>query len=434
MRTSTVVCGYDDRVVAWVQRRGPTLVEVMATADFSLFDGALVALATVIVLLMLQRGVRDAPFWRATVTPLASIIGSGFLVVVPLLAGIAGPFSVLAITAIVLLSLCLGDALRFIIRHDRPPADTVMRVLAHTSDLSLAAAFIVSITFYIRLMSGFVLSGIHLYTPFNADLLATLVLAFIGLYGLRRGLSGLERLEEYSVTIKLSIIAALLVGMVHFDVRNGYDLSALPEPGTDWWLSLRELGGMLLIVQGFETSRYLGNSYAADLRVRSMLLAQVLAGVIYVAFVALAMPLMGPLAGEPPQETAIIGLSARITPVLPLMLVVAAAMSQFSAAIADTIGAGGVVERESHQRVPAHLSYLVIAVLAVLLMWVSNIFEVVALASRVFAFYYMLQAAMAARLAWEPAGDRRQPWRAGAYAALALLMLLVVLFARSMET
>lgn len=408
----------------------------MTPTNFSFLDAFLIVFSVAIAFIMLRRSVRDAPFWRATVTPLASIIGSGFLVVVPLLAGVTGPLSVFAIIGIVLLSLWIGGAVRFTILHNEPvgsSAKTTAPMLERLSDISLAFAYVISITFYIRLMCGFVLTGVDVYSPFNADVLATGVLLFIGLYGWRRGLHGLERLEEYSVTIKLAIIASLLAGLIYNDGSHGYDLSDLPLPATSVWEALRQLAGMLLIVQGFETSKYLASTYKAALRSRSMLFAQILAGVIYVVFVALSMPLMGQFAGGSPNETAIIDLSRDITLILPLMLVVAAAMSQFSAAIADTIGAGGVAEEESRGRLPARVSYLAIAIFAVALIWNSNIFEVVALASRAFAFYYMLQAISAAVLAAKVATGRRRQFLMVSYGAQALVLFLIVLFAMSVE-
>ncbi|MEZ5525334.1 MAG: hypothetical protein R3E62_10305 [Pseudomonadales bacterium] len=409
----------------------------MTVDNFSFLDGFLVLFSVIVAAVMLRREVRDAPFWRATVTPLASIIGSGFLVVVPLLASIAGNLAALAITGIVLLSFWLGSALRFNILHDgkKPAAqtDSIARPLERLSDIALAFAYVISITFYIRLMSGFVLTGIDAYTGFNADILATLILVFIGAYGFRRGLGGLERLEEYSVTIKLAIIASLLLGLAYYDVDNGYSLSGLSAPETTLWDGLRQLGGMLLIVQGFETSKYLGSSYSELLRARSMRLAQLMAGAIYIIFVILAMPLMAPFAQMTPDETAIIDLSGTITLALPIMLVIAAAMSQFSAATADTIGAGGVIETETKRRISAHCSYPVIAALAVALIWVSNIFEIVALASRAFAFYYMLQAALAARLAIKVNNGRKRQWLVGSYSMLALILLSIVLFAKPVE-
>lgn len=403
------------------------------SGNFTLFDGLLVLLSTGIAVAMLRPRVRDAPFWRATVTPLASIIGSGFLVVVPLLAGIAGPLSIVAIGAIIALSFWLGAAVRYNILHDgrtpEPGSGRIVTVLERFSDLALAAAYVISITFYVRLMCSFLLTGVHTHSDFNANVLATSVLAFIGIYGWRRGLLGLERLEAYSVTIKLAIIAALLVGLAWHDIGHGDDLSRLPMPDTSLWDTVCQLAGMVLIVQGFETSKYLDAQYDAPLRARSMRLAQWVAGVIYLAFVVLAMPLMAPLAHQSPDETAIIHLSASITLVLPVMLVVAAAMSQFSAAIADTIGAGGVVENEVRGRISCQWCYPMITALAIVLVWTANIFEVIALASRAFAFYYMLQALLAARLASRRAEQARHAWVTAGFLALALAMLFVVIFA-----
>jgi hypothetical protein len=407
----------------------------MAAQEFGLLDVVLIAMAAAITIVMLRPAIRESPFWRATVTPLASIIGSGFLVVVPLLAGSTGKLSVVAIVGIVLLSFWIGAAIRFnILNGERPPGPPVphrTKIFERLSNLTLTCAYVVSITFYVRLMCGFVLAGVGIHTALYADILATLVLGFIGGYGFWRGLRGLEQLEEYSVTIKLSIIAALLFGLACHDVRHGYDLSGMPAPKTDWLESLRQLGGILLIVQGFETSKYMGSSYPAPLRVRSMWVAQVVAGVIYVVFVALAMPLMAPMVSEPPSETAIISLTRQITLVLPVMLVIGAAMSQISAAIADTIGAGGVVEEETRRGLSARRSYLAITAMAIALLWSSSVFEIVALASRAFALYYFVQVSLAATLAFRITSGRRRVWLVCSFTALAMVLLVIVLFAKS---
>ncbi len=397
-------------------------------------DLTLIIIALVAATVMLTPGIRNLPCWRATVTPLASIIGSGFLVVVPLLANITGPYSVLAMGGIVLLSFWLGHAIRFNILHDskclppnsRPLANGIERL----SDITLAVAYVISITFYIRLLAGFVLTGIGYYSTTKANLLSTAILLFIGVYGLTRGLRGLEKLETFSVTLKLAIIVSLLTGLVHYDLLQGYDLTPLHSANQPWFATLCQLGGMLLIVQGFETSKYLGVSYSPQTKARSMLIAQLLAGVIYVTFVALAMPLMSSFNGSPADETAIIHLSSHITLALPAMLVFAAVMSQFSAAVADTIGAGGVVENESRGKLSAYRAYLVITIMGCGLLWVSNVFELVSLASRAFAFFYMLQALAALVTTARTAEIRCRYVKIANYLALSLLLLAIVIFAK----
>jgi len=183
-------------------------------------DILLVSIATIVAISMLRPRVRDADAWKATVTPLASIIGSGFLIVAPLLAAIAGSNATIAITLIVLLSFWIGSAVRLVISKEENLTNTQTWSLAGLekfSDLALAFAYAISIAFYIRLMSGFLLSGIGKVSDLLADSLATSVLLFIGVFGWRRGLHGLERLEEYSVTIKLAIIASLLFALGYTD-------------------------------------------------------------------------------------------------------------------------------------------------------------------------------------------------------------------------
>jgi hypothetical protein len=73
------------------------------------------------------------------------------------------------------------------------------------------------------------------------------------------------------------------------------------------------------------------------------------------------------------------------------MLIVAAVMSQFSAAVADTVGSGGLMEEQTSGRISAAWTYLIVAALGILLVWTADIFEIVAIASRAFAAYYLLQ-------------------------------------------
>jgi hypothetical protein len=187
---------------------------------------------------------------------------------------------------------------------------------------------------------------------------------------------------------------------------------------------------MLLVVQGFETSKYLGEAYDAQLRRRSMLWAQILAGVIYIVFVSLSVPLMSQLDLSRPSETAIIDLTRTITVVLPVMLVIAAVMSQFSAAIADTLGSGGVISTHSGRRLSSRLSYLLVALAAISIIWLADVFELVTYASRAFAFFYLLQVIIAARLALQSKQGLHKFYYSGSYFLLSLVLLAIVIFAR----
>ena len=70
--------------------------------------------------LLLSRPPRKNRAWRATVTPLASIIGSGFLVVAPILGHLLGIYAFLGMLLITLLAIEIGEVIRFNIRHAEP--------------------------------------------------------------------------------------------------------------------------------------------------------------------------------------------------------------------------------------------------------------------------------------------------------------------------
>jgi hypothetical protein len=113
-------------------------------------DIVLVSIAVAIVIWMLRPGIRNADPWKATVTPLASIIGSSFLIVAPLLAAVAGSNATIAITLIVALSFWIGSAVRLVIANEASLTNTQMWSLAGLekfSDVALAFAYAISIAF-----------------------------------------------------------------------------------------------------------------------------------------------------------------------------------------------------------------------------------------------------------------------------------------------
>ena len=54
---------------------------------------------------------------KATSTPLASIFGSGFLIIVPILTGAVGIYSVYAMAGVCLLAYAVGTVIRFNIKN-----------------------------------------------------------------------------------------------------------------------------------------------------------------------------------------------------------------------------------------------------------------------------------------------------------------------------
>ena len=95
-------------------------------------------------------------FLSATATPLASIFGSGFLVIVPILAGAVGPYSWLAMICVCGLAYAVGSVIRFNSRHAEPLMEDGKAAhravfFERTSDLALVIAY----AFPFACMSGF---------------------------------------------------------------------------------------------------------------------------------------------------------------------------------------------------------------------------------------------------------------------------------------
>lgn len=124
------------------------------------------------------------------------------------------------------------------------------------------------------------------------------------------------------------------------------------------------------------------------------------------------------------DETAIIDLMKVVAPILPLLLVVAALSAQFSAAIADTNGSGGLIAEVTKGAVSERVAYAVLAGIGILLTWSANIFEIISYASRAFALYYAIQGGIAALRAWRG----QHPVRSAFYGGVALLGFAIALF------
>ena len=153
--------------------------------------------------------------------------------------------------------------------------------------------------------------------------------------------------------------------------------------------------GLLVTVQGFETSRYLGDDFDAATRIRTMRISQWISSAIYLLYIGLTtVCFTDRQVGD--SETAIVGMTELVAPALPVMLVAAALAAQFSAAVADTAGCGGLVQESTHQRINAKVAYLLASIFGVGLTWMADIYAIIAFASRAFAAYYAIQCAIAA--------------------------------------
>jgi len=373
----------------------------------------------------------NARLWRATITPLASIIGSGFLVLGPILDVSYGAYAPLVMMALCIAAYLFGWTIRFNIeRIDSVPHRSlwVERSEVLASGI-LAFAYVISVTYYLNLFGAFGVRLTSLDDSHHAKLLTTAVFVIILGVGWLRGFSALERLEQISVGLKLAIIAGLLVGLsVHFAQTARAEALVIHAPVVSGWQSLMLAAGLIVTVQGFETSRYLGSTYNAATRVRSMKLAQWLSAAIYMTYIGLLTYAFDANVLSL-DETSIIDLMAVVAPILPVLLVAAALSAQFSAAVADTGGSGGLIRELSGQRVPTRLAYALIVGFGLFLTWTANIFEIISYASRAFAAYYAIQAGIAAMSAQ---GSNR-PIKAAVFGLIALAGALATIFGKPVE-
>ena len=364
-----------------------------------LFNALLILVAIVVFVFLVLPRLRRNELWQATLTPLSSIIGSGFLVMAPLLASIVGTVATYAVIGIVLVAYALGYVMRYNIRNVESPsldseAHKVFQVPEYLGNLVLVVAYVIAVAFYLSLLSDFLLNFLGVNNIFLERILTSVIIIFIAIVGAMRGLTGLERLESYSMTIQLSVVAALILGLCLFSFNFDQELVFARE---DFPLivQIQMLAGVLLVVQGFETSRFLGDKYSHEVRVKSMKIAQWISGAIYIVSVFLLLPVLTNVDLFDVELSSIISAMAPVAVVLPALLMLAALMSQFSAAVADTSGGGGLLRENSQDVLSSKVGYVVVSISAAMLVWTVDLFGIIALASKAFAAYYFVQTVLA---------------------------------------
>ena len=401
----------------------------------------LVVIAASVLLFMYQPRFTKSRSWHATLTPLSSIIGSGFLIIAPLLASVVGTYSPLAVTGIVVLAYAIGGVIRFNIIHAEPlihdrEAYPVIYKIDLFANAVLSFAYVTAVAFYLSLLSSFLLTYIGFGdSPDLERSLTTVIIVFIAAAGYIRGLGGLEKLEAYSMSLQLSIVAALLIGVVIYDfnfLRSEQSL-IFEVKDRDWLTKAFILAGILLVVQGFETSRFLGEKYSAQIRVRTMRQAQLISGALYVVSVVALLPIVQHLNLENIKIAEIVDATGLAATVLPLMLIVAAIMSQFSAAVADTVGAGGLACESCKEILPTNKAYLVVSILAIILIWTADLLEIISFASRAFALYYLLQCVVAIIASHNQYERKAHYLNLVRFATLAGILTFIVIFAMPAE-
>jgi hypothetical protein len=364
----------------------------------------------------------------ATITPLSSIFGSGFLVIVPILAGAVGIYSVPAMFGVCAIAFAVGSVIRFNIKHAEPalagkPAEATVG-FERASDLALILAYVISVCLYLHILASFVLGSFHADTELNENIMTTAIISFIMLIGVTRSLDDLSVLEKWGLYITLLIIVLLISGF------GWYGVEAWQSPqGITWfkplthtpWEIVTIVAGTLIVVQGFETPRYLANEFDSKTRISASRWSQIISTGVYLVFIAVATPLVHMLDGHY-DDNSLIKLAGFASTMLVAPLVIAAALSQFSAAVADTLAATGNMEEMTHDGLKTQFGTVLVGGGAIALSWSANTLEILALASRAFAFYYMLQCLVAISVS-------KSATEKTAMAAIAAVLAFITVFA-----
>lgn len=381
-----------------------------------MLSAAILVVTVIFAIVLLHPKITGRPMWRATVTPLASIIGSGFLVLGPLLGAAYGYLAPVAMAFLCFAALAFGSAIRFNIRRIDATSDNrtaIETTLEASASWALAFAYVISVAYYLNLLGAFAVSLTPVDDRYHAQLVTTGVFLFIGAVGWTRGFKALEGLELTTVTLKLAIIAGLMIGLAAYvfgRMTDGGLIFVAPE--RTGWGAITLAFGLIITVQGFETSRYLGHTYDADTRIRSMRDAQLISTGIYVLY-ALLLTYVFDNSVLQFNETAIINVMEVVAPVLPALLVAGALAAQFSAAAADASGSGGLINELTRNRIPERASYLLLVGIGLAMTWAFDVFQIISYASRAFAVYYALQSAIALVGSWNSGKHGAAVWYLG---------------------
>ena len=369
---------------------------------------AAMLVAVVVVAALSFGSVGRSRTWTATVTPLASIIGSGFLICGPLLAHEFGGAAALAMAMLLALAYALGAVVRFNIAYLEPVLATAsfhdpISWTARAAQGVLAAAYAVSVAYYLKLLAEFSLEPFALSAALHAAISRWAVTGLIALFAVLAASGGhrlMERLAHMFVSVKIGVIFGMLTALaLYWAFRWNTPVSVPPTKLSPNSISL--ILGLLVTVQGFETSRYLGQIYSAELRIRTMRYAQWLSSAIYMGFLLLLTPFLGS-ASHVQGVAGILEVMKLVAPFMSVVVLIGAVSSQLSAAVADSIGSAGLASEVTRGRLGLKAGFLASAALAIAVVWLTDPFQVVAVASRCFALFYAMQCVlglMASRIA-----------------------------------
>ena len=391
---------------------------------------SIVAVATLVglALLLYRRKVQESVTYKATVVPLAEIMDVGFIVFSPVVILLFGYDATWAMLGLCVLGILTGFAISYNIKNYEPLIGKPDRLHRWNSvaTWSLLAASVVNVAYYAQLLMTLVWLPLgDLYSPGLVTATAAVLLGILTIYGFAKGLFALNDLGNKSTAFNLSAIAAVLVAFAAYNVQRlvGGDFDWPHFNAPDNAEAFRKLLGLFVLVQGFESSRYIGAYFSAKKRVTTMRSAQYISSAVYVLFVASSLILFATVKA-PHNVTAIFEVSKQVSVYLPFLIMAAALGSQLSAIVNDTETRTEMLAQQVGDRLPRRWTFPLFLVPAILVVLLTEVSSVVALASRVFAAYYLSQALIAGRLAW-----RAKKWAWVAFfGGIAVAMAAVAVF------
>jgi magnesium-transporting ATPase (P-type) len=369
--------------------------------------------------------IQQSKEYQATVVPLANIMDVGFILFAPaivLLVGFRAPFFMLGIC---LVAIAAGLAIAYNIRNYEPiegeggRPDRIERI----AEWSLLGASMVNIAYYTIVLMMLIQLLFDWDSVNGRTVMGVILLVVLIVIGFGGGMDWLNqagnRTTAFNLAAVIGIVVAFLVANVQEALGGRWDLGPSPDLGSE---EIRKMIGLFAIVQGFEASRYIGVRFAAERRVSTMRIAQGVSTIVFVIFITtLLLAFLPPPPGVEADATAIFAVSALVGDALPWLLLLAALGSQTSAIIAATSSRSDMLV---NHKIPRKTTFPIILVPAIMLVIFVDVNVAVNLASRVFAAYFTIQAALAIILA----SRKKNWWAAAGFAGVALMMLTIMVF------
>ncbi len=361
--------------------------------------GAAVLVLAVLGRVLYSSRVQQSERYQALVVPLANIMDVGFIVLSPAIVLLAGYWSPVFLAGICLLAIATGFAIAYNIRHYEPLIGTGDRInrIGRVARLSLVVASVTNIAYYTLLLTALILWPLGIYSDANMAIGGTIILGALLVVGLLGGMERLNTLGDRTTAFNLSAVIAVVTAFIVYNLQEAV-AGTLHFPPVDTTLEVqdvRKIIGLFALVQGFEASRYIGARFAADVRISTMRLAQVIASVVFVIFIASALILFVEVKTDFSQK-AIFVVSDEMGRFMPWLILLAAIGSQTSAIVNAATSRSDMLVT---YKVPRKATFLILLVPAIAVFLLTDINQAVALASRVFAVYFVLQALIALLLA-----------------------------------